>query len=267
MFYLVDPNTCTLSLAKQVFCKDGCAYHATVQHKDKIYWCFHTDVRRINPYTQGRSNIAFLELPEMFISESTNNGNLLNFDSYFHMYSKGCITSSANIWQSSAVNYHYQIPLSDFSGYDKITITANSKNKAYIAFFASYISKTGAIDYAEGWEKQVIIEPGISQSFEIPKNAKYLYILNNNAAGNNLIPESVIFGYKNLVFGDINLDGKVNTIDANYARRYAAGLLTLDERQKLAADVSGDGEINVMDSSLIRRYVVKYIDVFPAEEK
>ena len=69
------------------------------------------------------------------------------------------------------------------------------------------------------------------------------------------------------LFGDINLDGKVNTIDANYARRYAAGLLTLDERQKLAADVSGDGEINVMDSSLIRRYVVKYIDVFPAEEK
>ena len=70
-----------------------------------------------------------------------------------------------------------------------------------------------------------------------------------------------------ILFGDINLDGKVNTIDANYARRYAAGLLTLDERQKLAADVSGDGEINVMDSSLIRRYVVKYIDSFPAENK
>ncbi|MBQ3561655.1 MAG: hypothetical protein IJA06_07580, partial [Oscillospiraceae bacterium] len=63
--------------------------------------------------------------------------------------------------------------------------------------------------------------------------------------------------------GDINRDGKVNTIDANYARRYAAGLLTLDEGQKLAGDVNLDGEVNVMDSAIIRRYVVKYITSLP----
>ncbi|MBQ6700245.1 MAG: dockerin type I repeat-containing protein, partial [Oscillospiraceae bacterium] len=63
--------------------------------------------------------------------------------------------------------------------------------------------------------------------------------------------------------GDINRDGKVNTIDANYARRYAAGLLTLDEAQKLAGDVNLDGEVNVMDSAIIRRYVVKYITSLP----
>ncbi|MBQ6699576.1 MAG: dockerin type I repeat-containing protein, partial [Oscillospiraceae bacterium] len=66
--------------------------------------------------------------------------------------------------------------------------------------------------------------------------------------------------------GDINRDGKVNTIDANYARRYAAGLLTLDEGQKLAGDVNLDGEVNVMDSAFIRRHTVKLINVFPAEE-
>ncbi|MBQ3560576.1 MAG: Ig-like domain-containing protein, partial [Oscillospiraceae bacterium] len=70
-------------------------------------------------------------------------------------------------------------------------------------------------------------------------------------------PESV---YK---IGDINRDGKVNTIDANYARRYAAGLLTLDEAQKLAGDVNLDGEVNVMDSAIIRRYVVKYVTELP----
>ena len=63
--------------------------------------------------------------------------------------------------------------------------------------------------------------------------------------------------------GDINRDGKVNTIDANYARRYAAGLLTLDAGQKLAGDVNLDGEVNVMDSAIIRRYVVKYITSLP----
>jgi len=66
--------------------------------------------------------------------------------------------------------------------------------------------------------------------------------------------------------GDINRDGKVNTIDANYARRYAAGLLTLDAGQKLAGDVNLDGEVNVMDSAFIRRHTVKLINVFPAEE-
>ncbi|MBQ8549093.1 MAG: dockerin type I repeat-containing protein, partial [Lachnospiraceae bacterium] len=63
--------------------------------------------------------------------------------------------------------------------------------------------------------------------------------------------------------GDINRDGKVNTIDANYARRYAAELLTLDAGQKLAGDVNLDGEINVIDSAIIRRYVVKRITSLP----
>ncbi|MBQ3560527.1 MAG: dockerin type I repeat-containing protein [Oscillospiraceae bacterium] len=67
-------------------------------------------------------------------------------------------------------------------------------------------------------------------------------------------------------YGDVNCDGKVNTIDANYARRYAAGLLTLDERQMLAADVDGNGAINVLDSAFIRRHTVKLINIFPAEE-
>ena len=66
--------------------------------------------------------------------------------------------------------------------------------------------------------------------------------------------------------GDLNRDGKVNTIDANYARRYAAGLLTLDAGQKLAGDVNLDGEVNVMDSAIIRRYVVKYITSLPHKE-
>ncbi|MBQ3561268.1 MAG: dockerin type I repeat-containing protein, partial [Oscillospiraceae bacterium] len=67
-------------------------------------------------------------------------------------------------------------------------------------------------------------------------------------------------------YGDVNCDGKVNTVDANYVRRYSAGLLTLDERQMLAADVDGNGAINVLDSAFIRRHTVKLINIFPAEE-
>ncbi|MBR3953421.1 MAG: leucine-rich repeat protein [Oscillospiraceae bacterium] len=66
-------------------------------------------------------------------------------------------------------------------------------------------------------------------------------------------------------FGDINDDGKVNVLDANLIRRYAARLIEFDERQISAADVSGDGKVNVLDANLVRRYAAKLIDKFPVE--
>ena len=69
------------------------------------------------------------------------------------------------------------------------------------------------------------------------------------------------------IFGDTNSDGKINVIDANLIRRYAASLLEFDEKQLRVGDVNGDGEIDVMDASYIRRFAVKLITKFPIEEK
>ncbi len=68
-----------------------------------------------------------------------------------------------------------------------------------------------------------------------------------------------------VLFGDINGDGKINIIDANFARRYAAKLITFDESQFKAADVNGDGKVNIVDANFIRRYVAKLITSFPVE--
>lgn len=67
------------------------------------------------------------------------------------------------------------------------------------------------------------------------------------------------------IIGDVNLDGKINVIDANLVRRSAVRLLFLNNAQKEAADVNGDGSVNVIDANLIRRYIVNLIDKFPAE--
>ena len=69
-----------------------------------------------------------------------------------------------------------------------------------------------------------------------------------------------------IMFGDLNGDGKINVLDANLVRRYAAKLSELNEKQMVAADVSGDGKVNVLDANLIRRYAAKLIDKFLAEE-
>lgn len=69
-----------------------------------------------------------------------------------------------------------------------------------------------------------------------------------------------------VLYGDVNGDGKVNVIDANMARRYAAKLIDLNAAQFMAADVNGDGKVNVMDANIIRRYVAKLIDTFPVAQ-
>ena len=69
-----------------------------------------------------------------------------------------------------------------------------------------------------------------------------------------------------VLYGDVNGDGKINVIDANLVRKAAAKMITIDENQKLAADVNGDGKINVIDANLIRKYAAKVISAFPVAE-
>ena len=68
-----------------------------------------------------------------------------------------------------------------------------------------------------------------------------------------------------LILGDVDGNEKVNVMDANLIRRYAAWMIDLNGTQLLSADVNGDGKVNVIDANLIRRYVAHLIDVFPAD--
>lgn len=68
-----------------------------------------------------------------------------------------------------------------------------------------------------------------------------------------------------VAFGDVNGDEKVNVMDANLIRRYAAKLADLTEEQLIVADVDGNGKVNVLDANLIRRYAAKLVHKFPVE--
>ncbi|MBR3952787.1 MAG: InlB B-repeat-containing protein [Oscillospiraceae bacterium] len=69
-----------------------------------------------------------------------------------------------------------------------------------------------------------------------------------------------------VIYGDVNGDGRVNVLDANLVRRCAAKLAELDAKQTKAADVDGNGKVNVLDANIVRRYAAKLIDKFPVEE-
>ncbi|MBR2041235.1 MAG: dockerin type I repeat-containing protein [Oscillospiraceae bacterium] len=129
----------------------------------------------------------------------------------------------------------------------------------------------------------------------------YIVEVNFNPTGKNIISQSVVAminGYKgrvggnligggkmfrvaitipgtsggdsgsdsDILYGDVDLNGKVNVLDANLVRRYAAKQAELTAVQLVAADVDGNGKVNVLDANLIRRYAAKVINIFPVEE-
>lgn len=70
---------------------------------------------------------------------------------------------------------------------------------------------------------------------------------------------------EDLLIGDVNMDGTIDTQDANLVVSYYYGSEELTEQQLKLADVDGNGTIDTQDANLIVSYYYGTIDVFPAE--
>lgn len=62
--------------------------------------------------------------------------------------------------------------------------------------------------------------------------------------------------------GDVNGDGKINSLDAARILKYDAGIAVLAEDELAAADVNGDGKINSLDAARILKYDAGLIESF-----
>lgn len=69
----------------------------------------------------------------------------------------------------------------------------------------------------------------------------------------------------NISYGDVDLNGTVQTFDASLILKYIAGTVTLNQQQLLNADVNLDGIVNSLDASLIIQYVLKIIPSLPVQ--
>ena len=65
--------------------------------------------------------------------------------------------------------------------------------------------------------------------------------------------------------GDVNMDGVIDTQDANLVVSYYYGSEELTEEQLALADVDGNGIIDTQDANLIVSYYYGTIDAFPVE--
>ncbi len=68
------------------------------------------------------------------------------------------------------------------------------------------------------------------------------------------------------VYGDADLNGKINVKDATQVQKHTAKMLTLEGVAYTQADVTGDGKVNIKDATAIQKFVAKIIVAFPVED-
>ncbi|MBQ3195557.1 MAG: leucine-rich repeat protein [Clostridia bacterium] len=67
-----------------------------------------------------------------------------------------------------------------------------------------------------------------------------------------------------VLYGDVNGDGNINSLDAAQVLKHDAQLIILDGDGIVAADVNADGEVNSLDAAQILKYDAQLIESFPA---
>ena len=69
-----------------------------------------------------------------------------------------------------------------------------------------------------------------------------------------------------MLYGDINLDGKVGLVDAVLLNKAVADVVTLNDQARKNADCNANGEVNGEDSIVLLQFLVQIIDVLPFTE-
>ena len=68
------------------------------------------------------------------------------------------------------------------------------------------------------------------------------------------------------IYGDINLDGRVDITDAVLLNKACAGTVMLDSTAKKNADCNGDGEIGSDDAVVLLKFLVHLVNTLPFSE-
>lgn len=116
-------------------------------------------------------------------------------------------------------------------------------------------------------------EDGNFVSDPITPKARFL-ILHSPLNMTNRAKEYAIIGYleqgtnTNVVVGDLNIDGDINSSDYTLIKRYVLKIISEfpAPNSLQSADLNGDGKIDSTDCTLMKRYILKIIDKFPVED-
>lgn len=75
------------------------------------------------------------------------------------------------------------------NNWEKITITASARQGAFVSFLKS--DTTSYVDNCDGTEKRYLISSGTSQTFDIPSDCTYIYIMRRASTSTILLPAQI----------------------------------------------------------------------------
>lgn len=179
-----------------------------------------------------------------------------------------CITSEAN----GVVTLSLKASIADLqrldmqltlTGYENITAVADcplTVNVGGNTATITYNAQNGSgVDMRSGVAVLTMKKSGASQS--IISEPKAIATKDANGALSPITKPNVIDDpYGGYALGDVNGDGKINTLDAMLTLRAAVGIESLDVIQTIRADIDGNGKINTMDAMMILRRAVGLLD-------
>ncbi|TYQ15326.1 UNVERIFIED_CONTAM: arabinogalactan endo-1,4-beta-galactosidase [Acetivibrio alkalicellulosi] len=145
-----------------------------------------------------------------------------------------------------------------------------SEEAAAKSFISDIVSKTQSVG-GKGvfyWEPQAY--PNYNAGYRMGawnRNGRPTLALEGFGYNEGSTPTPTGGGNPQIIYGDLNGDGKIDSTDYALLRRYILGIITSfpSENGLISADVSGDGVIDSTDIVLMRRYLIEIIDKFPAQ--
>ena len=82
-------------------------------------------------------------------------------------------------------------------------------------------------------------------------------VVTEGNVGTGYILRTDIGDYTIIIYGDVNSDGKISSLDLLYVRRHLLELVTLDGAPMQAADVKGGDGITSLDLLYIKRHILE----------
>ena len=130
-----------------------------------------------------------------------------------------------------------------------------------------------AVDTANAIDDFSLYTPESAKAFEQALTLAKAYLSNPyatqeavNTAARELVAAQQALAAKAITSGDVDENGRIDTVDALLTLQAAADKVTLTKAQTIAADVDGEAGVSAADALLILKRATGAIDTFPGEK-
>ncbi len=154
---------------------------------------------------------------------------------------------------------------------DLASFTAGADITVYVALDSRTVTSYGVPSWMSGWTDtglSAVNSKDVTFSlYSLDVASGESVTLGENGGSSGCVGYTVFAAEQqiesDIIWGDVNFDGVVNSIDGTMVTRHALQSLTLSEDAQKVADVNQDGVINSIDATIIVRHALGIISSLP----